>query len=245
LSCHRFDYTVYLMKDAAASEVAQGASALPNALSRWVRRSVWLLPVWGLLLVLSTLTHQPDFSTDFEGYARYITTTPFLLSHLLASIGGAALGCIGAVALGVHLATSRAPRMALWGMAAFAASQVVTSSVFGVAAFFQPALGRAYLQGQQAVAQAINSDVYLDAPELFAVVGAGILLMIAGAVLLGWSAARAGVGPAWAGVLFAVAVPVFAIGGQIFGILHTVAGLAIVISSAVLARAVTASRVAV
>jgi len=68
---------------------------------------------------------------------------------------------------------------------------------------------------------------------------------MAGAVLLGWAAARAGVGPAWAGVVFAVAVPVFAIGGQIFNILHTVAGLAVVISSAVLARAVTASRAVV
>jgi hypothetical protein len=233
------------MKGAADSEVAQGTPALPDALSTWARRSIWLLPVWGVLLVLSTLTEQPDFNTDFEGYARYITTTPFLLSHLLASIGGAALGCIGAVALGVQLATSRAARMALWGMAAFAASQVLTSSVFGIAAFFQPAVGRAYLEGgEQAVVRAINSEVY-NAPEVFAVVGAGILLMVAGAVLLGWAAARVGVGPAWAGVLFAVAVPVFAIGGQIFGILHTVAWLAIVISSAVLARAVTASRVAV
>ena len=231
------------MKDAADSDVLQGTPALPDALSTWARRSIWLLPVWGLLLVLSTLTAQPDFETDFEGYARYITTTPFLLSHLLASIGGAAFGCIGAVALGVHLATSRAARMALWGMAAFAASQVVTSSVFGVAAFFQPAVGRAYLEGQQAVARAINSEVY-DAVEVFAVVGVGILLMMAGAVLLGWAAARAGVGPAWAGVLFAVGVPVFAIGGQIFNIVHTVAGLAIVISSAVLARAVTARRAA-
>ena len=232
------------MKDAADPEVTQGTAALPDALSRWARRAIWLLPVWGLLLVLSTLTAQPDFDTNFEGYARYITTTPFLLSHILASIGGAALGCIGAVALSVHLATSRAARMALWGMAAFAASQVLTSSVFGVAAFFQPAVGRAYLQGQQAVARAINSEVY-GAAEIFVVVGAGILLMMAGAVLLGWAAARVGVGPSWAGIVFAVAVPVFAIGGQIFNILHTVAGLAIVISSAVLARAVTASRAAV
>ena len=232
------------MKDAAEFEVAQGSPALPGALSTWARRCIWLLPVWGLLLVLSTLTEQPDFNTDFEGYARYITTTPFLLSHLLASIGGAALGCIGAVALGVHLATSRAARMALWGMATFAASQVLTSSVFGVAAFFQPAVGRAYLEGQQAVTRAINSEVY-GAAEIFAVVGAGILLMMAGAVLLGWAAARAGVGPAWAGVAFAVAVPVFAIGGQILNILHTVAGLAVVISSAVLARAVTANRTVV
>jgi hypothetical protein len=231
------------MSGTTDSTTAQGMSTLPYVLSRWTRLCIWLLPVWGLLLVISTLTSQPDFATDFEGYARYVTTTPFLLSHLFASIGGAALGAIGAVALAVHMSTGRAARMALWGMAAFTASQVVTASVFGVAAFFQPAVGRAYLEGQQAVARAINADVY--GTEVFAVVGAGLLLMIIGAVLLGSAAARARVGPVWAGILFAVAVPVFAIGGQIFGILRTVAGLAIVISTAVIARAVSARRDAV
>ena len=206
----------------------------------WARRSVWLLPVWGVLLVASTLTHQPDFTTDFEGYARYITTTPFLLSHLVASIGGAALGCVGAVAFAVHMSTTRAARMALWGMAAFSASQVLTASVFGIAAFFQPAVGRAYLDGQQGAARAINADVY--GSEVLAMVGVGVLLMITGAVLLGSAAARARVGPVWAGIVFAVAVPMFAIGGQLVGILHTVAGLAIVVSTALLSLAVHSSR---
>jgi hypothetical protein len=240
LSFRHFDYTVYLMKETANTKAAAGTSALPDVLGSWARICVWLLPVWGVLLVLSTLTHQPDFRTDFEGYARYITTTQFLVSHLVASIGGAALGCVGAVALAVHISTSRSARMALWGMAAFSASQVVTASVFGVAAFFQPAVGRAFFEGQQAAARAINSDVY--GLEVVAVVGVGVLLMIIGAVLLGSAAARARVGPAWAGILFAVAVPVFAIGGQLVGILHTIAGLAIVISSAVLAWSVAAAR---
>lgn len=172
--------------------------------------------------------------------ARYITTTPFLLSHLVGSIGGAALGCVGAVAFAVHMSTTRAARMALWGMAAFSASQVLTASVFGIAAFFQPAVGRAYLDGQQGAARAINADVY--GSEVLAMVGVGVLLMITGAVLLGSAAARARVGPVWAGIVFAVAVPMFAIGGQLVGILHTVAGLAIVVSSALLSLAVHSSR---
>jgi hypothetical protein len=217
----------------------QPTSTLPAVLSAWARRFIWLIPVWAILLVVSTLSQQPDFTTDFEGYARYITTTPFLLSHLVASIGGAAFGCVGAVALAVHMSTTRAAGMALWGMAAFSAAQVLTASVFGVAAFFQPAVGRAYLEGQQDVARMINNDVY--GPNVFAVVGVGLLLMIVGAVFLGSAAARARVGPPWAGIVFAAAVPVFAIGGQIFGILHTVAGLAIVISSTMLAWSVTAA----
>lgn len=63
-----------------------------------------------LLLAVSTLTHQPDYKTDFEGYADYVTTTPFLVSHLLASIGGAALGVIGAIALVALLVGTPAAR---------------------------------------------------------------------------------------------------------------------------------------
>ena len=78
------------------------------------------MAVWGLLLSLSTLTHQPDYDTDLEKYAEYITTTRFLLSHLVASIGGAALAVVGATALAVRLAVTPAARTALWGLAAFA-----------------------------------------------------------------------------------------------------------------------------
>jgi hypothetical protein len=214
-------------------EAGPRASDLPATLASWSRRGIWLLPAWALLLTLSTLTHQPDYKTDFEAYAEYVTTTPFLVSHLVASIGGAALGCLGAVALGVHLATTPAARQALLGMAAFVVSQVLTPSVFGLAAFFQPAVGRTYLAGQRSVAQSINSDVY--GPDVFAMVGVSLFLMIIGAVLLGSAAVRAKLGPRWSGVLFAIAVPVFTIGGQLFSFLHPIAGVAITISGIVLA----------
>jgi hypothetical protein len=212
-----------------------GTPALPPALATWSRRGIWLLPVWGVLLTLSTLTHQPDYTTDFAGYAEYVTTTTFLVSHLVASIGGAALGCLGAVALGIHLSTGTAARRALWGAAAFVAAQVITPSVFGVAAFFQPAVGRMYLDGEREVAVAINEDVY--GPDVFATVGIALLLMVVGGILLGRAAARARLGPAWAGTTFAVAVPVFTVGGQILSFLHPVGGIAIVVSSAVIAAA--------
>ena len=34
---------------------------------------LWLLPAYGFLLGLSTLTHQPPVA-DFDAYARYVTT---------------------------------------------------------------------------------------------------------------------------------------------------------------------------
>jgi len=51
-----------------------------------------------LLLVYSwpsTIRQQPRVQTDFEGYARFVTTGEFLVSHLVASIGGAALAILG------------------------------------------------------------------------------------------------------------------------------------------------------
>jgi hypothetical protein len=65
---------------------------------RFARLGLWLIPVYGVLLALSTLTHQPDYDTDFQSYAEYITTDRFLASHLGASIAGAALGLLGVVA---------------------------------------------------------------------------------------------------------------------------------------------------
>ena len=64
-------------------------------LTRVACKGVWLLPTFGLLLALSTIRQQPPVQSDFEGYARFVTTGEFLLSHLVASIGGAALAILG------------------------------------------------------------------------------------------------------------------------------------------------------
>jgi hypothetical protein len=64
-------------------------------------------------VLLSTLTHQPDYRTDFHAYAEYVTTTSFLVSHLVGSILGTAIGIFGVLALGAVLATSGVRRLAL------------------------------------------------------------------------------------------------------------------------------------
>ena len=217
-----------------------GNAGVPPAIHGWARTWVWLLPAWGVLLALSTVTHQPSYDTDFEGYADYITTTPFLLSHLLASIGGAVLAVIGATALAVALAATPAARSALGGLMAFLAAQILMTAGFAVAAFFQPAIGRAFHDGHDAVARAVNEDVY--GPELFATIGLGLLLFVVGAGLLGRAANRSGVAPVWAGRAFAIAAPVFAVSGLTLEILQPFAGLVIAASAAALARAVSSTR---
>ena len=76
-------------------------------LTRVACKGVWLLPAFGLLLALSTIRQQPPVQTDFEGYARFVTTGEFLVSHLVASIGGAALAILGVCSGFVLLAGGR------------------------------------------------------------------------------------------------------------------------------------------
>ena len=176
--------------------------------TRFARAGLWLLPVYGVLLALSTLTQQPDYSTDFRGYAEYVTTDRFLVSHLGASIGGAALGLLGVLALLTFLARGRAVMAAIVGTALTIIGNVGNIALFGVAAFAQPAIGRAYLEGAQGIPD-LNDDVY--GTPLFATAGVAILCFIAGAILLGVAIAREGGPLRWPGIGYAVSLALFPI----------------------------------
>jgi uncharacterized membrane protein YhaH (DUF805 family) len=93
------------------------------------------------MLFISTLTHQPDPQTAFGDFAAYVTTNEFLIFHLLNSILGAAIGSIGVISLMLLLQDSKVAGKAITGMVATVAANTLTSSIFGVAAFAQPAKG--------------------------------------------------------------------------------------------------------
>jgi hypothetical protein len=190
----------------------------------WGRIAVWALAVYGVLLAAATITHQPDYTTDFASYANYVTTQRFLLSHLIGSIAGAGFGLIGGAALLV-LAGQFAPQLAGWGFVTWTFAQVGLVSVFGVAAFFQPVIGRAFLGGAGEAATAINEEVY--GGTLFAVAGLSMLLFIAGAVLLGMAARKTPTLPSWAGVTFAASAVLFVFGFLFIDVVQPVAGLGI------------------
>lgn len=166
----------------------------------FARRGLWLLPIWAAMLFLGTLTHQPDPQTQFGAFAAYVTTTEFLVSHLVNSILGAALGSIGAVALLLYLSDRPVAKMAAAGAVASVAANTLNTAVFGVAAFAQPALGRAFLSGQES-AQDLYSMIY--AAPLFGTAILGLLLQIVGGVFLGIGIASSGRFPRWAGWLYA------------------------------------------
>lgn len=206
------------------------------------RFGVLALPVYGLLVFLSTLSHQPDYRTDFLAYAEYVTTTGFLVSHLVGSILGTTIGLFGVLALGAVLAATGVRRLALRGLVLSVAGMAFIMTLFGAATFAQPAIGGAYLAGQQA-AIAINSDLY-DA--LTVVVGlTGGLLYSAGAALLGVALWRAGTLPRWTGPLYALAVPLISIIGLAVGVAQPIGAVLIIISGAWIASTVWARPVRV
>ena len=145
----------------------------------FARAALWALPVWAAMLFLGTLTHQPDPQKDFAGFAAYVTTTSFLLSHLINSITGAAIGSIGAVGLMVYLQDSKVAGRAIAGMVAMIISNTMVASIFGVAAFAQTAMGRMFLAGQQNGPEFYN-QVYNG--TLFATAAVALLLFMIGGV---------------------------------------------------------------
>src|SRR5438132_578229 len=103
---------------------------LARELDRITRWGLWALPVWTVLLFRGTVTHQPDPRTDFAGFARYVTTTKFLLSHLVASILGAAIGMLGLLALLTFLALRVRSRLAAVGLALAVLGNVLITAIF-------------------------------------------------------------------------------------------------------------------
>jgi hypothetical protein len=176
------------------------------------RRGLWATVVWAALLCYATFTHQPPYKTDFAAWARYVTTTEFLVEHLLGSIVGAGVGTLGFTALAIALTERGAQHLAAWALATTVLGNTLVIAVFGVAAFAQPAIGRAFLAGH-ADAAALYDDV--NGVPLMITAASGMLLLSAGLVLGGVGVARSGLGPRLAGAAIAVGGPLFAIVGVI------------------------------
>jgi hypothetical protein len=171
-----------------------------------------VLVAWAVLLFFATLTHQPPYKTHFAAWSRYVTTGAFLTNHLAASLAGAGLGALGFVALSIVLVSYGAPRLALWALVTSVLGDAAVISVFGVAAFAQPAIGRSYLAGHHSAA-ALYDDV--NGPALLWTALLGVLLLSTGLILYGVGVLRTRLAGRLAAWTFIIGGPLFAIVGVI------------------------------
>ncbi|MDQ3889729.1 MAG: hypothetical protein M3312_04150 [Actinomycetota bacterium] len=211
------------------SQAALAAEAGSGRAARAIAAGLAALAGYGLLTFLGTLSHQPDYQTHFREYAGYVTTTSFLLSHLVASIVGTTLAILGVIALSALVARP-APRLALAGLVLSVVGLAFILTVIGAAAFAQPAIGDAYLAGQKAAAERINDGVYGTAT--FAIALPGVLAYSLGAILLGIAIWRSPSLPPWAGVLYGASAPLIAIFGLAIGIAQTIGAALLVVAVA-------------
>jgi hypothetical protein len=185
----------------------------------WVRVGLFALPAYGILTVWATLEPQPDQVSDPEGWAGFVSSTSYLTSHLIGSIGGTVLAIFGTFALGAYLVSSRSPRLALTGMTLAVAAHALFVVPGAISAFATPAIGRAYLAGN-------TQAMELEFPGVMtAIVAFGLLLALVGNVLLGVAVWRSGTLPRWAGALWIAAAFIFYVLGAVLGMATTGASL--------------------
>src|ERR687894_2769257 len=102
----------------------------------WIRAGLLALPISGLLTMWSTLTPQPNPSTEFEAWSRFVTTTDYMLSPLLGTTLGIILLILGVIALGAYLAKAgRSGRLGLVAMVITVAANSLALSITGWSAF--------------------------------------------------------------------------------------------------------------
>ena len=169
-------------------------------ITRWIGVGLLGLVLYGALTFWSSLDPQPDPNTDYEAWARFVTTDHYVLTHVFGSILGLILGIFGTFALGVYLANSHAGRMGLVAMVLAVFGSALFLPGMGVSAFAAPEEGQAYLAGIERLSELPNifADTMLAATSLLMV-----LLIFVGNVLLGVAVWRSGTLPRWAGALWA------------------------------------------
>ena len=185
----------------------------------WIRVGLFALPAYRLLTAYATLEPQPDQASDPDGWARFVSSTSYLVGHVIGNVLGTALAIFGTFALGAFLATSRTPRLALSGMVLAVAGHILFTVPGAISTFATPAIGTAYLAGNRDVMQLEFSDVVTG------IIALGLLLAVTGNAILGIAIWRSGTLPRWAGVIWIVGTLIFYVLGAALGMATTGASL--------------------
>ena len=211
-----------------------------GATMRWVRVGLVGLPIYGLLTLVSTWTHQPDPTADFPAYSRYVTTDFYLATHLVGSILGSVLAILAAVALGIYLAGSSQPRLALWATVANVSGLAFVIAIFGMSTFATPAIGAAHLDGVAGM-PALNEAV-IGWPVMVTALLGGLLYSTA-TILFGIAIWRSGTLPKWAGIALAPTGLLISIVGLMIGGAQTVGAVLTIVAGVWIVAVVFRARV--
>ena len=180
-------------------------------ISHWIRAGLWALPVSWLVTAWSTLEPQPDQEKDPDAWALFVSSDGYQFSHLSGSTFGTILAIFGIFALGCCMANSRVGGLALTAMVTAAAGTALLMVPAVISTFATPAIGKAYLSGNQEVMQ-------LEFPgSITAAFLIGLLLAFLGNILLGVAVWSSHVLPRWAGALWAAGAVVFYLLGVVLG----------------------------
>ncbi len=188
------------------------SSSSPNTIN-WIRIGLIALPVSGVLTAWATMTPQPNPVTEFEAWSRFVTTTAYLLGHLIGTTLGIILLNFGVIALGAYLVKSRSVRLGLVAMVTTIAANMLFLPISGWGAFGEPAIGRAYLTG---IEEAMRIDLGLDFTVIFLL---SIVLAFVGNVFLGIAIWRSRILPKWAGAIWIGWAVMFYVAGVLYGLL--------------------------
>lgn len=163
---------------------------------------------------LSPLVHAGPAAGPGEGpeaWACFVSSDAYLFSHLFGSTAGIVLALFGLFASGCSMANSRTGSLATASMVTAVAGTALLLVPAVISTFATPAIGKAYLGGNEDVMQ-------LEFPA--SMTGAfllGLLLAFVGTVLLGIAVWRSQVLPRWAGALWAAGAVVFYVLGVVLG----------------------------
>jgi hypothetical protein len=194
------------------------SSSSPNTTTttNWTRVGLLALPISGVLTAWATLTPQPNPVTDFEAWSGFVTTTYYLVSHLLGTMLGIILLIFGVFALGAYFTKGgRSVRLGLVAMVITIVANTLGLVITGWSSFAAPAIGRAYLAGME---EAMRIDVGIDFIVIFMIT---IALGFIGNVLLGIAIWRSRTLPKWAGAIWIAWAVLFYMAGILYGFLFT------------------------
>src|SRR5215212_1011588 len=174
-----------------------------------IRVSLLTLPLAGLLIVWATIAGStffdfPDAQVDPGEAAQAYHSLGYFLSQFVGYIVGLTLLTLGVFALTIYLSDIRGERWALGAMVLSILGIGLFLSIYGLRTYAVPALGGAYLDGQQYAIESANIIFRDPAASIFYV---AFSLYSAGFILFGFAIWGSGTLPKWSGVLLAVHAP--------------------------------------